>query len=160
MIEWQRPHDAREAVSERRRRCDHFGSLAIRAEHHRRNFKERSRTVAKIVLETLPVGHRPEVSRPKARASRSGASVSTGDVAIDERGAQRIGDGMAGQFAPRRLVEIIAPPLQADQAELRLGDLARDARELDIQGVERKEGVACGGRNEQSGRRSDPDRQP
>ena len=52
----------------------------------------------------------------------------------------------------RRALDGIAPPLQADGAELRLGHLLGDAGELDIEGIESQKIGARLARREQSGK--------
>ena len=104
-----------------------------------------------IGLERAPVGHDP------------GRDIeATGlDQALDalrRKGAaplnvaQGIGHGMTGALTSPRARQSLAPPLQADGAELGLGHLLGDAGELDIEGVERKKIGAGLARREQSGK--------
>ena len=65
------------------------------------------------------------------------------------RSPERIGDRMARDFAFASVLDRLAPPLQADGAEVRLAHLLGDAGKLDVQGIKSKDIVTRVARGKQ-----------
>ena len=151
-VDRKRPHQAGEAVGDAggpHRGLDLGGP--VRRRHLRRQTEERAGGLAEIIVERRGVGHDLHRHIEAPRVDQACEAIARQRVAPDGA-ADGVGDRVPSGFAGSGAIERIAPPLQANFAELRLAHLLGGAGKLDIEGVKGKERLARRPRREQRAR--------
>jgi hypothetical protein len=117
----------------------------------RGELEQRACGLGEIVVERRSVGHDSHRHIEMPCVDQIGKALAR-QATLPNRTSEGIGHRVTRRFGGASLVERIAPPLQSDLAKLRLTQSLADAGELDIEGVEGKQGLAAGAGREQRAR--------